>query len=199
MPALAGEKNTRYWGDQFQSKKGYITRHTWTAPLAAAAATIHALVNSNAVITTGITQPDFPRLLSIVGGGSGHSAAGTVTINGTDIRGNVIAETLTLNGNTTVPSTKAFASVTNIDMTAVTGNDVNNTVSVGISAKLGIGRVCTTDSVIFGTVNNTKEATVPIITSNTDIAKNVVSFNTVPDGSKNFVLVYETEELYAGK
>lgn len=198
MPAVKREENTRFMGESFQTKKGYIVRQTWAAPAAAGAASVLAATNSNLVITAGITNPDFPRLLSIVSAGSGHNAAGTVTLNGTDIRGNVISETLTLNGNTTVNSTKAFATVTSVDMTAVTGNDANNTVSVGIGAKLGLNRIAPADTVLSGDADGTKEATVPVITNNsTDISKNVVSFTTAPNGSHNLGVNFVSTELYA--
>ena len=180
-----------------QSKIGYVHRQKFAAPLAAAAATIHALVNSALVITTGITQPDMARVLSIVSGGSGHNAAGVVVINGTDYRGNTIADTITLNGNTTVNGIKAFASVTSIDMTGVTGNDANNTVSVGISKILGLHRILQGDEVLCVTVDGVWETTRPTVVSNTtDISQNTLSPNTAPNAAKNFTASYITTEIF---
>jgi hypothetical protein len=181
-----------------QSPTGYIRRQKWTHPAVGSTTAVHAAINSAAVVTTGITNPDFPRVLTVVGAGSGHSAAGTVTINGTDIRDNVIADTLTLNGNTTVVGVKAFKTVTSLDFTAVTGNDANNTVAVGTGAPLGLDRLMDADEYINGSVDGVYESTRATITVDaTDISKNTVQFNTALANTKTFRAVYVTKELTA--
>ncbi len=186
----------RLFVGSMQSADGYVRRQKWTHPAVGATTAIHAAINSALVVTTGITNPDFPRVLTIVGAGSGHSAAGTVTINGTDIRGNVIADTITLNGNTTVAGVKAFATVTSLDFTSVTGNDANNTVAIGTAAPLGLDRLMTADEYINGSVDGTFEATRATITYDaSDISKNTVSFNTALANTKTYRAIFVTKEL----
>lgn len=182
--------------NEVQASSGYIRRQKWTHPAVASTTAVHAAINSNAVVTTGITNPDFPRVLTVVGAGSGHNAAGTVTINGTDVRGNTIADTLTLNSNTTVTGVKAFKTVTSIDFTAVTGNDANNTVAVGTGAALGLDRIMDADEYINGSVDGVYEATrATIVVNATDISKNTITFNTTLANTKTFRAVYVTKEF----
>jgi hypothetical protein len=65
-------------------------------------------------ITTGITSPAVPRALSIVGNVSGIT--GNVVVSGKNYAGEAIAETIALNGTTTVYGTKAFKGATSIDL-----------------------------------------------------------------------------------
>jgi hypothetical protein len=191
---------TTYQVGGIQSKTGAIRRQRWTHPALGTTTAVHAAINSAAVVTTGITSPDFPRVVTIVGAGSGHSAAGTVTINGTDIRDNVIADTLTLNGNTTVVGVKAFKTVTSIDFTAVTGNDANNTVAVGTSALLGLDRLMDADEYLQGSVDGTFEATRATVTYDAAVlSKNTVSFNTALGNTHTYRAVYVTKELTTAK
>ena len=185
---------------QFQSPSGAIRRQKWTAPAAASTTAVHAAVNSNAVITTGITNPDKPRNVTIVGAGSGHAATGNVVINGTDIRGNAISETLALNSNTTVAGNKAFATVTSIDMTGVSGNDANDTVAVGTGVKLGLDRNLLDQSVLDGYADGVREATFPTVAASgtvatASISSNTVSFNTAPNGTHNFSVYFATTDI----
>lgn len=186
----------RYIGKSFQTADGYVKTQSWTAPLAASTTAVHAAINSNAVVTSGITSPDVARNVTIVGAGSGHLAAGTVTINGTDIRGATLSETLTLNSNTTVVGSKAFASVTSIDLTAVTGNDVNNTVAVGIGTKLGLSRCLPAANTVFvATTDGVTDTAPTVATSATVVASNTAIMNTAPNASHNYLIAFVSSEL----
>lgn len=185
---------------EVQAKSGYIRRQKWTHPALGSTTAVHAAINSAAVVTTGITNPDFPRVLTIVGAGSGHSATGNVVINGTDIRGNTIADTLTLNSNTTVSGVKAFKTVTSIDFTGVSGNDANDTVAVGTGAALGLDRIMDADEYINGSVDGVYESTRATITvDSSDISLNTVTFNTALANTKVYRAVYVTKEVTTSK
>lgn len=187
-------------GGEVQSKYGYAYVQRWHNPAAASATGVHAAISTATVVTTGITQPDFPRVLSITGAGSGHSATGNVVINGTDIRGATISDTIALNGSTTVNGVKAFATVTSIDLTGISGNDANNTVQIGTSALLGLERMLSEDSVFATTVNGSWEATRPTVSKSTSvISQNTISTNTAPNGSKDIMCAYITKELTTAK
>lgn len=67
-------------------------------------------------INSGITNPAYPRNLSIVGNVSGIT--GNVVITGKNAKLETISETIALNGTTTVLGNKAFRKVTNIQLPA---------------------------------------------------------------------------------
>lgn len=85
-------------------------------------------------VTTGITNPDFPRNLVVKGNDA--NVTGNVVINGTDILDAVLTETIALSGASAVVGTKAFKTITSIVLPpyAVAGTE---TVSVGVGVKLG--------------------------------------------------------------
>lgn len=85
-------------------------------------------------ITTGITNPDFARLLSAKGNDA--NVTGNVVITGTDINGDALTDTIALSGASEIAGTKAFKTVTNIQVPvyAVAGTE---TVSIGMGNKLG--------------------------------------------------------------
>jgi len=77
------------------------------------------------VDATGATRYvlDVPRTLSVVSAGAGDTTQ-TVTFSGYDVYGQQMTQTVTLNGVTTVNTTKAFASITNIAISAATAGNV---------------------------------------------------------------------------
>ena len=167
------------------SKNTMIRKHVFVAPAAANNTGVHAAISTAAVITTAITQPDVPRTIRINGAGSGHNAAGVVTINGTDVDGAVISEGITLNGNTAVDGLKAFKTVTSIDTSAITGNDANNTVTVGFGASLGLASYC--DAFSFAGFN----ANVTSFTNSLTVKSlNVVLLSSSLDGSTDQCVFY---------
>lgn len=85
-------------------------------------------------VTTGITNPDYPRNLVVKGNDA--NVTGDVVINGTDVLGAALTETIALSGASAVVGTKAFKTVTSIVLPpyAVAGTE---TVSVGVGVKLG--------------------------------------------------------------
>lgn len=109
-----------------------------TAPAIGTATATHAaiaLTSSTQTVSTGFTQPDFPRCLSIKGNASGN--AGNVVIHGTNYNDEVISDTIALNGSTEVLGVKAFKTITSVDLPAEThaGTD---TVSIGRSDRIGL-------------------------------------------------------------
>jgi hypothetical protein len=94
-----------------------------------------AMTDAAQTITTGITNPDVPRTVTAKGNASGIT--GNVVINGTDINGAVIADTIALNGATEVEGVKAFKTVTSIVL-PVEVHAGTDTVSVGRGASIGL-------------------------------------------------------------
>jgi hypothetical protein len=85
-------------------------------------------------ISTAITNPDYPRNLTIKG--NDGNVAGNVVITGTDVLNAALTETIALNGASAVVGTKAFRTVTNIQL-PVYNTAGTESVSVGVGVKIG--------------------------------------------------------------
>jgi len=186
---------------EVQSTAGYLRRQKWTAPDAAAADYVHAnitLTTDIQQIATGITNPDFPRIVTIKGTKAGATLTGNVVITGTNIRDEVITDTIALNGDTEVAGVKAFKTITNIQVPVrVTAADV---VSIGASDALGLDRCMQGNEVVLATIDGAYEATRPTVTYHaTDISKNTVNPHTALDADVDMGVVYVTVEKTSKK
>jgi phage tail sheath gpL-like len=104
------------------------------------------------VITSGITSPDFPRTVTAKGSASG--VAGNVTVIGTNIWGEVISSIIALSGSSEVEGTKAFATVTEIDLPVeshIHAAQVETATVVGTISKAGNAAVIVTCTGMAGT------------------------------------------------
>jgi len=152
--------------------------------VAASATGVHAAIALTAAVqavATAITSPAAPRSISVKGNAAG--VAGNVVITGTNYAGQVITETIALNGTSAVEGSKAFNTVTKIDLPIEThaGTD---TVSVGWGDKLGIPYKLVHNTVLFAFLGNTKESTAPTVTVDSDeVEKNTVDLNSALNGS----------------
>ncbi len=175
--------------------KFYVDVQKWTAPDAPATNKVlsaTALKTAVQTITTGITNPDFPRVLSVTGNSS--NVAGKVTITGTNIRGKVITEEITLNGSATVAGTKAFRTVTSIQLPvySVAGTE---TVSVGITDKLGLQSIPLSTSVIEEVTGNADDTGGAVLTRDADeIEKCLYDPNTECNATADKAVAYLSEE-----
>jgi hypothetical protein len=185
-----------YYGYGFAGLFG-VWAQKWTQPDAAHNDTIHiAATLGNAVttlLTTLITNPDFPRVLSITGAMTGGSLTGNVVITGTDIRGNIITDTIALDSNATAIGIKAFKTITSILLPArVTSGD---TVAIGISDKLGLEMIPTYAVAISAHHNGVLEGTLPTITRHaTDISQNIIDFNSACGADHDQTVVFYTAD-----
>lgn len=112
---------------------------------------------------------------------------GTVVVNGTDLAGDAITETLTPNAGATVAGAKAFRTVT-----SVTGADwvidgveaTKDTVTVGFGDIIGLPDLLETNTVLLASLAGVKEAVAPAVTtSTTALEDNTVDLNSVLNGS----------------
>ena len=106
-------------------------------PAIGTATKIHAAVtlgSATTTVTTDITNPDFPRILSIKGNAS---MSGNVVITGTDIAGTAITDSIALNNTSEVMGDVAFKTVTQIVFPIKT-NGSGDTVSVGFGNLIGL-------------------------------------------------------------
>lgn len=142
-----------------------IHRQAWAAPLAAddnyfvnavampdAAETWLAVTAAkfNGVNTKGAGYPDYARNVTAV---CSDAQAGNLVVHGLDARGQVISETLTLNGNTPVVGKVAFAQVISLDVPIKAGVE---TIKVGFADVLGLDMPMTEYALIAETMDGAK-------------------------------------------
>lgn len=168
---------------------GMNTLHYAITPATVSATAIHAAVTLHAtdatLVTTGITNPDVPRTLTAKG--NAVNEAGDVVIVGADILGNVISDTIALNGVAEVEGVKAFASVTQITLPART--TAGDTVSIGYAKKFGMPQIL--KNVLYLLLKHfNATADTGTLALDADIAKNLFSLNGTPNGAKVLDLIY---------
>ena len=162
-----------------------IIKFSVADPAAASATAVHAAValvgGDTTRVTTEITDPDYPRTLSITGSASGIT--GNVVINGINYSGEFITDTIASSGASTVNGAKAFKTIADITLPAKT-NESGDTISIGTTIYLGLNRVANTVLPVKAVFNDVVETTLPTITiDDTDIEKNLISFDSALDGS----------------
>lgn len=168
----------------------FVAHYQAADPAAAATDAIHDAVTDDGTeqtITTGITNPDFPRAITATAGGTAADIkAIQVTINGTDASGATITEDLpafTENTAGTVTGSKAFASVSSIVQPAMDGTGA--TVSYGTADKLGLNHKLNRNTVISSHLNGSLEGTAATVAvSSTVLASNTVDLNSALDGNQ---------------
>lgn len=139
-----------------------------------------ALSATTQSVIANINKPAVPRNIKTVGNAVG--IAGNVVVKGTNFNGDVISETIALNGVTAVEGSKAFKTVIEIDLPIQThaGTD---TVSVGFGEKLGVPYKLPHNTILSTYLDNVKEATAPTITTDAvAIENNTIDLNSVLNG-----------------
>ena len=192
---IVKNKYATYIADDFAGKFR-VHAQKWTAPDAPAAdnvltaVTLAELTTTTKVVADFLVQPDFPRALSITGN---QTQAKTVVITGTDIRGNVISDSIVLNNSSTVNGIKAFKTITSILFpTRTAGGD---TVTVGFTDKLGLEMIPAITTAISAHHNGTLEGTLPTITRHaTDISQNLADFNSACNADHDQLIVFYTSD-----
>ncbi len=157
---------------------------TFIDPDAANTTAVHAAAAGNETlqtINTAITQPDFPRALTItesgVGVGSGNS-----TITGTGVDGATVTETLAVTDDGTTTGAVVFATVTSYTIPAAMG--ATSSLSLGTANKLGMARKNIT--FVKSCVNDTNETI-----GTTNSANGTITPTTAPDGVNDFDFWYK--------
>jgi hypothetical protein len=129
--------------------RAFVAHVNWADPAAATSDAIKTITLGAAAqtITTGITNPDYPRALAVDGNVAG--IAGNVVIAGTNYAGEAITDTIALDGTTSKPGTKAFKTVTSITVPARTHTPVQQVETatiVGTVTKEGTATVTVTSA-----------------------------------------------------
>lgn len=184
-----------------QHVAGYTETHKKVSAVAAASVlSATATVVAGRTITSGITNPDVPRNLTVtIGGTTADIAAGNVTITGTNVEGKTIIEELALADNQTgtITGNKAFKTVTSVQFPAADGTAA--TISVGVGSKLGLNHrlipgktsiVVIQDTAIDGTSPALQAAPSASALDGVVVENNTVTPATAADGSTFLTVLY---------
>lgn len=157
-------------------------------------------------ITAGITNPDVPRVLAVTIGGSGFSSD-SIVINGVNVEGKPITDTLAYSGTGQVVGLLVFKRVTSVILPSTLG--ASATVTVDTTNKLGLNHrlvpnystiACLSATVTtpYNTANSSLKTAFPIVEaavsgSNLDnefVEKNWAQPATTPDGTTFLYFFY---------
>lgn len=148
-------------------------------------------------ITTGITNPDVPRVLAITIGGSGYTAD-SIVITGKNVEGKTITDTIAYSVNGQVAGSLVFKTVSSIVIPATSGTSM--TLTVDTLNKLGLVHRLPPNYSTIVVIQDTadEDATKPAVqaapsASNVDnefLEKNWVTPATTPDGTTFLYIFY---------
>ena len=172
--------------------RGYIAHIEVPAAAAVVANTtgVLAAVTSTAspsVITSGFTQPAYPRVITATAGGTAADIkAIQVIVEGTNMDNEVITETLpafTVDTAGTVTGTNAFRTIAKVTIPAHDGTGA--TTAIGFGNALGIPYKLPHNTVIAAYRNDVREGTLPTVTTSaTALDANTFTLNSALNGSK---------------
>lgn len=127
-------------------------------------------------VTTGFTNPDLPRNVSVAFGAAWDG--GNLTIAGLDQFGAPVSEVIVANPGATVNGSQVFATVTSAQLAS--SGSATGTASIGVGTKLGIPfNLTNTSAVVY--VDGATEVAVAV-----DIHKNSFTPTTAPNASHNY-------------
>ncbi len=137
-------------------------------------------------VSTGITNPPYPRnLTATTGGTAGDIKAGSVVVTGTNINDEVIEETLptfTADSATTVVGNYAFKTVTSYIVPDMDGDAAS--VALGFGDKIGLPYMLDNNTVLLATLAGVREATAPtVVADNNEVHKNTVDLSSALNAS----------------
>lgn len=136
-------------------------------------------------------QPDVARNVTVKGNDA--NVTGDVVIEGTDLDGGAISETIALNGATLVAGNRAFAEITAITLPPYDTADTER-VRIGLGAKIGLPVRLSRDTVLAAFLDGAREGTRPTLATSLDaLSANTVTLNSALDGSAVLVDFYETQ------
>lgn len=178
-------------GDDANALEALLPVHYRLDPDAVSATYVHAAVtlpaSGTTVVTTAITNPDFPRNVTVKGNAAG--IAGDVVVAGTNIKDEAITETIALNEATEVEGTKAFKTVTSITVPAKT-NGSGDTVSVGVAKKLGLPHIVDNAALLLVKLFDGSADSGTLAVDSDEVEKNLFALNGSPNGAKFVDLYY---------
>ena len=151
------------------------------------------LAAATATVTSFLSQPDVPRNITILPGGTtADVAAGNVVVTGVDSDGDLISETLALTANQSVATVgnKAFAKINSISF-PIGDSPFGANLDVGFGDKLGLNK-CLDGAGFFikGIVDGAALTGETVAANATGLSDNTVTPNPVANGSRKFTLLF---------
>lgn len=147
--------------------------------------------SENTVVTSFVAQPAVARNVTVKGNAA--AVTGNVVVEGTNVEGAAISETIALNAANLVTGNKAFASITRITLPPYASANTER-VRVGLGAKLGLPVRLSRNTVIAAFRDNVREGTAPTVAvSASAIESNTATLNSALNGSDVIVDLYETQ------
>lgn len=202
-----GLANSQYLKNIYSTSFGYTStmkKVSAGSATAVLASTASAVVPQT--ITTGLTNPDVPRALSVtVGGTSGQVLDSAIVVTGMNVEGKVITERFQTTANTTgaINGVKAFMTVTSVFWPAQLGTAA--TITVGTQNKLGVFHRLwpsnTTVKVIQATAISatpTFQGVPTVVADMTYVENNLVTPLTTPDGTTFLYICYQYDNWLIG-
>lgn len=109
---------------------------------------------------------------------------GTVTVEGTDLAGDVITEVITPDAGVTKAGAKAFRTVTKITGAGWVVADGADKITVGFGDVIGLPDLLSCNTVLLAAKGGTREGTAPTVTASaTVLSTNTVDLSSALDGS----------------
>lgn len=150
----------------------------------------HTLTLNGALVVNGVAVLDVPRNVIADSGGADTAV---LTITGTDVYGNVMKESITLNGATAVPGKKAFKTITSVTSSAT----ISNGAFLGTGDVLGLPCFLPSTGMVLKELQDGAAATAGTLvagvqttpTATTGDVRGTYDPNAACDGSKAFVLI----------
>lgn len=205
--ASFGLSNSQYLKNIYSTSFGYTSAKK---KVSAASATAILASTASAVtpqtITSGISNPDVPRALSItVGGTAGHVLDSGIIVTGTNSEGKVITEKFQTTAGATglINGVKAFMTVTSVFWPAQLGNGA--TITVGTQNKLGVYHRLIPNNTTVKVIQATSISATPafqgvptVVADATNLENNLVTPLTAPDGSTFLYICYQYDNWLIG-
>ena len=151
--------------------------------------TATATKTTEQTITEFAAQPPCARLLTVKSTGTaGDIAAEDIVIYGTDINDQAISEAITPTVDTTInaTTTRAFKTVNKVVIGAMDGTGAN--IKIGWADKYGLPFISDGELLLYS-LENGAVASAATITSNAELSKNVVAFNTSSNGKTREIII----------
>ena len=165
-----------------KTDRSFIAHVELTAAEAAAADADGIIVitmgTAKKTVSEGFNPMPAARNLTVVGSAAGIS--GNVIVTGKNMAGETISETFALAGTDQKTGSKAFASISSVEVPA--RNAAGDAVQVGWGVKFGIPYKLGLNTVLAAYVNGAKEGSFTVTVSAEALESNTIQMNTTPAG-----------------
>lgn len=198
-----GLSNSQNLKNLYSVSFGYTDYHKKVSGASATAVlAATATATTSQTVTSGITQPDVPRALSVTPGGTTSQLLDSaVVITGTNVEGKVITESFQLvpSSGAVINGTKAFKTVTSVFIPSQGGAAA--TVAVGTRNALGVFHRLYNNNTTVKVVQATSISATPalqaaptVVEDEEHIEDNLVTPATNPDGTTMLVIAYSFDQ-----